>query len=109
MRKEKIKLIDSIITAINKSLESGDWTMSEVESGKVVEIKKEWGPVIGYVSSEYQRMGWGVSRHAQVSSSTGMFHYLKFINPHFVNIPEEIRETGVSRISKSFRKRIKVP
>ena len=109
MRKEKVKLIDSIIVAINETLERKDWTMEEVESGKIVGIKREWGPVIGYVSSEYQRMGWEVSRHAQVSSSSGLFHYLRFTNPHYMMTPEEIRETGVSRIPRSSRKRIKLP
>ena len=109
MRKEKVKLIDSIIVKINETLEEGNWTMAEAEAGRIIEIKKEWGPVIGYVSSEYERMGWGVSRHAQVSSSSGLFHYLKFVNPNFMKAPKEIRETGVSRISKVSIKRIKVP
>tara|TARA_A100001011_G_scaffold365628_1_gene417451 strand:- start:1595 stop:1924 length:330 start_codon:yes stop_codon:yes gene_type:complete len=109
MRKEKVKLIDSIIESINMSLERGDWTMEEVESGRIIEIKKGWGPVIGYISGEYQRQGWGVSRHAQLSSSSGLFHYLKFINPHYLHTPKEIRDTGVSRISRSSRRRIIIP
>ncbi len=96
MRKEKVRLIDSIITSINERLENETWTMNEFEEGKVIEIKEQWAAVIKIVCEEYRRSGWSVSRHVQISStSPGPFHYLKFLNPHYLAIPEEMRTTGV--------------
>ena len=98
MRKEKIKLIDSIIDNINKKINDDTWTMEEYESGKKVEIQSQWSRpgVLKHVREEYVRSGWHVTRHVELSSNmSGPFHYLRFVNPLYLRSPKEIRETGV--------------
>jgi len=104
VRKEKVKLIDSIIGSINKTLEEDTWTMEEFEKGKIIEIESRWPPVLKIVCEEYRNSGWDVSRHVELSSSSPCpFHYLRFVNPNYLRVPSEIRTTGV----RTKRKKIK--
>ena len=106
MRKEKVKLIDAVIVSINERLEE-DWSMAEAQDGRVIDIKEDWGPVIKYIVSEYRKNGWTVSRHAEVCTLyDGAYHYLKFINPNYLEVPKEIRDTGVRLKSRPKRKKI---
>ena len=56
---EKVKLIDSVISDINTLLEV-DWSMKEVQDGKVIGIKKNWAGVINYIIHEYRRNDFSV-------------------------------------------------
>jgi hypothetical protein len=98
VRKEKVRLIDSIIESINESLEKDTWTMEEFKAGKIVEIKSQWSAdgVLEIVKKEYIKNGWDVTRHVELSSNClRPFHYLRFINPNYHRSPKEIRGTGV--------------
>lgn len=84
-----------IADIINRRLRD-TWTDYEWKHGKDVEIPVGWKGRMKFITAQYEKVGWIVTKRAEISSDSKKVFFMNFKNPSsFKECPAELRSTGV--------------